>query len=127
MLESSSKYAAKHTRRAPEIDPEDAMVRLSDEAKRRFKELYDATSDDRYTFDSGTHASIGGFAQVSEFSLKLFIKELSKIVQDTERWAAARGDGKARDALKGVLEALAEDKGFMLVGNLRGTQREARA
>jgi hypothetical protein len=127
VLESSTKHAAKHTRRAPEIDPEDAMVRLSDEAKRRFKELYDATSDDRYTFNSRTHATIGGFAQVPEFSLKLFVQELPKIVQDTETWAAVRGDGKARDALKGVLEALAEDKGFMLVGNLRGAQREAQA
>ena len=127
MVESSAKHAARHTRTPSEIDPEDAMVRLSDEARRRFKELYDATSDDRSTFNSGTHASIGGFAQYPEFSLKLFIQELPKIIQETEKWAAARDDGKARDALKGALEALAEDKGFMLVGNLRGAQREARA
>jgi hypothetical protein len=127
MVESSAKHAARHTRTPSEIDPANAMVRLSDEAKKRFKELYDATSDNRYTFNSSTHASIGGFAQVPEFSLKVFIQELPKIIQETEKWAAARGDGKAWDALKGVLEALAEDKGFMLVGNLRGAQREARA
>jgi hypothetical protein len=127
MVESSAKHAARHTRPPSEIDPENAMVRLSDEARRRFKELYDGTSDDRYTFNRSTHASIGGFAQVPEFSLKVFIQELPKIIQETERWAGANGNEKAREALNGVLEALAEDKGFMLAGNLRGAQREARA
>lgn len=125
MTEITSKHAAKHARRTPEIDPENAIMHLSDKVKKRFEDLYLATCDTSHTFTPDVHVTMKRFAGFGEPTVKDLVRELPNIVLETERWAAATGNLKARDALKSALEALGAERSFMLVKNPPNVHRQA--
>jgi hypothetical protein len=125
MTDLTGRHAAKHTRKRAEIDPTNASVQLSDNVRKRFEDLYLATCDKGCTFDPHVHVMMKLFSSFSEPSVRDLVQELPKIVLETERWAVATGNLKARDALKGVLEALGAEKSFMLVKNPPNAHRQA--
>jgi len=125
MTDITGRHAAKHTRKGTEIGPKNATVHLSDKVRNRFEDLFEATCSTAHTFDSDVHVSIRMFASIPDINLEDLVRELPKVVLETERWATANGNEKARDALKSALEALGEERSFMLVKNQPSAHRQA--